>query len=360
MKIIGKLLKACICFIGAFILAFGLINAIEENTGINNSSSVVDIINENVRDVMYKYDLKEENDKKETKTTEKKKSEKVADSFKNIKFKKSSLVNKFSESLKKLDIGKGKSVKLHASDKSQLCYQIYRSLLFRKENITITYSGHDIEYISRNIKKITDDILKKYDNIKTSNDFDYLDNDIKSMKFNTTWNVLGGKISMTVDYLDDADEQSYVDGRVKGILKSLKLKNKSDYQKIKIIHDWIIENVKYDNSKQFYSAYAGLRHGKTVCQGYAMLTYKMLTEAGINCRIISGKANNGEITEAHAWNIVQLDGKWYNLDTTWDDGTSSYKYFLIGDNQMKRDHFSAARFNKTDFRKHYKMSKNNY
>ena len=360
MKIIGKFLKACICFIGAFILAFGVIDAVEEYTGINNGSSVMDIINENVRDVMYKYDLKEEHDKNETKTTKKEKTEKVAHSFKNIKIKKNALVNKFSEPLKKLKVGKGKSVTLHASDKSQLRYQIYRSLLFRKENITITYDGHDIEYISRNIKNITDNILKKYDNVKTSNDFDYLDNDIKSMKFNTTWNVLGGKIQITVDYLDDSDEQSYVDGRIKGVLKRLKLKNKSDYLKIKTIHDWITKNVKYDHSKKYYSAYAGLRYGKTVCQGYAMLTYKMLTEAGINCRIISGKANNGEMTEAHAWNIVQLDGKWYNIDTTWDDGTSSYKYFLIGDKQMSRDHFSSSRFMETKFRKHYKISESNY
>ena len=354
MKIIYKFIKACAYLICIFILSYELINTIEENYGKGSVTSKLNSIQENVREIIHNNDKKDKGEKnKKTK-----KSDKDIKAFK--KYNKEIFINEFSEPVKKLYVGKESSVTLKASDKSQLMYQIYRGLLFRKESIVIEYDGRDIEYISRNIKEITDDILKKFDNVKTSNDFDYLDNDIKSMRFNTTWNVIQGKISISVVYLDNEDQQSYVDGRVKGIIKQLKLKKKSDYQKIKRIHDWITDNIKYDYSKQNYSAYAGLRYGKTVCQGYAMLTYKMLTEAGINCRIISGKANNGEMIESHAWNLVQLDDKWYYIDTTWNDGTSSYKYFLIGEKQMKRDHFSAARYNKSDFRKYYNISNSNY
>ncbi len=54
---------------------------------------------------------------------------------------------------------------------------------------------------------------------------------------------------------------------------------------------------------------------KTVCQGYELLTYKMLKQAGINTKIVIGTGNG----ESHAWNLVYLVGKWYQLDTTWDD-----------------------------------------
>ena len=55
-----------------------------------------------------------------------------------------------------------------------------------------------------------------------------------------------------------------------------------------------------------------------VCQGYAGLLYRLCLEMGISCRMITGTGNGG----AHAWNIVALDGKYYNADSTWDAGST--------------------------------------
>jgi hypothetical protein len=119
---------------------------------------------------------------------------------------------------------------------------------------------------------------------------------------------------------------------------------------VKVIHDWVVARVDYDQSLQKYTAYEALTIGKAVCQGYALLMYNMLTKAGIKNVIAAGTVNTGE----HAWNIVKLDGQWYHLDATWDDAAiasttgvsaaqgailrSQYRYYLLTDEQMRVDH----------------------
>lgn len=64
-----------------------------------------------------------------------------------------------------------------------------------------------------------------------------------------------------------------------------------------------------------------------------------MDRAGIPCELISGWAGG-----PHAWNIVQIDGEWYHVDTTWDDpipnreGYVRYEYFLKSDAAMSFDH----------------------
>ncbi|MEI0738921.1 transglutaminase domain-containing protein [Paenibacillus sp. JTLBN-2024] len=64
----------------------------------------------------------------------------------------------------------------------------------------------------------------------------------------------------------------------------------NDHEKIKAIHDWIVLHLKYDETLQKYTAYDGLSSGSTVCQGYSLLAYKMLKDAGITNRIVEGTA----------------------------------------------------------------------
>ena len=72
-----------------------------------------------------------------------------------------------------------------------------------------------------------------------------------------------------------------------------------------------------------HSSYAALINKKAVCQGYASLFYRLALEAGIDARVISGDSNG-----PHAWNIVKIEGSYYNLDSTWDAGNTEYEYFL--------------------------------
>ena len=132
------------------------------------------------------------------------------------------------------------------------------------------------------------------------------------------------------------------------ILPQLSLGGKTTYQKVQAIYNWITANVKYDYSHMNdptywpqYTAYAAAVQKKAVCQGYANLFYRLANDAGVDCRIITGKAYNDDGTADHAWNIVRMeDGKYYCLDATWDAGLKpeKYEYFLKGLTSFSRDH----------------------
>ena len=132
------------------------------------------------------------------------------------------------------------------------------------------------------------------------------------------------------------------------ILPQLSLGGKTTYQKVQAIYNWITANVKYDYSHMNdptywpqYTAYAAAVQKKAVCQGYANLFYRLANDAGIDCRIITGKAYNRDGAADHAWNIVRMaDGKYYCLDATWDAGLKpeKYEYFLKGLTSFSKDH----------------------
>lgn len=147
-------------------------------------------------------------------------------------------------------------------------------------------------------------------------------------------------IRLQVRYRETAAQTAEVDREVNSELKRMLRPGMSADEKVKAVHDWVVKRLAYDESLRRYTAYEALRYGRAVCQGYALLTYKMLTAAGIPARIVEGKVASGD----HAWNLVLLGGRWYHMDTTWDDplpdrpGKASYAYYLKTDAQMRADH----------------------
>ena len=152
----------------------------------------------------------------------------------------------------------------------------------------------------------------------------------------------------TIWFTTAAQEKALTNYIQNTILPQLSLGGKTTYQKVQAIYNWITANVKYDYSHMNdptywpqYTAYAAAVQKKAVCQGYANLFYRLANDAGIDCRIITGKAYNGTQTEDHAWNIVRMeDEKYYCLDATWDAGLKpeNYEYFLKGLTSFSRDH----------------------
>lgn len=129
--------------------------------------------------------------------------------------------------------------------------------------------------------------------------------------------------------------------------------NGTDYNKILQIHDWIVDNLEYEKNvtnNNVYNLYGALIEKSAVCEGYAEALKYILDEAGIPCVLVSGTATNSEeTTERHEWNYVQLYGKWYAVDSTWDDpiikgmgyvsNSVKHRYFLAGSNEMNKNHF---------------------
>lgn len=127
-----------------------------------------------------------------------------------------------------------------------------------------------------------------------------------------------------------------------------------DYSRVKYIHDTVIRNCSYfenvnDESQFAYSAAGPLVYKRGVCEGYAKAFCYLVQSVGIPCFCVSGTAVNSKgQTDNHMWNVVQINGNWYNVDVTWDDpvaepgsGALSYDYFLKGD-RIYSNHFPEA------------------
>ncbi|MBR6385100.1 MAG: hypothetical protein IKS03_03140 [Ruminococcus sp.] len=120
--------------------------------------------------------------------------------------------------------------------------------------------------------------------------------------------------------------------------------DKSDYEKILFVHDYIAQNTVYDASIDYetgsglcYTAYGCLVQKKAVCQGYAEAFTYIMNRIGIESGVCQGDTYAG----GHAWNYVKLDGEYYWLDITWDDTDNepfpvSHNYFLFDDEIMSR------------------------
>ena len=147
-----------------------------------------------------------------------------------------------------------------------------------------------------------------------------------------------GYIQYTMSYHSDAEQEAKLTAAVAEAMTTLQLNGLSEAKKIIKIHDYICNHVDYAyNSKeeQRYTAYGALCTGKAVCQGYAVLFYRLCKEAGLSVRIISGTGNGG----AHAWNIVRIGSKYYNVDCTWDgQNAATYNDFLLKSEADFSDH----------------------
>ncbi|GAE09379.1 transglutaminase-like predicted protease [Paenibacillus sp. JCM 10914] len=174
----------------------------------------------------------------------------------------------------------------------------------------------------------------------------YIHYTIASYSYDYRGTSSSANVTVRLSYRETAEQTQYVNERSASILKSILKPGMNDHEKVKVIHDWIVRNLKYDTSLTKYTAFDGLYTGSTVCQGYSLLTHKLLKEAGIENKILEGTAyaTDNPQGQLHAWNLVRLDGAWYHLDTTWNDPVPdrddevSYTYYLRTDAQMSRDH----------------------
>lgn len=96
-----------------------------------------------------------------------------------------------------------------------------------------------------------------------------------------------GYIQYTMSYHSDAEQEAKLTAAVAEAMAKLELNGLSEAKKITKIHDYICNHVDYAyNSKeeQIYTAYGALCTGKAVCQGYAVLFYRLCKEAGLSDR----------------------------------------------------------------------------
>lgn len=190
--------------------------------------------------------------------------------------------------------------------------------------------------------------------------------DIKKMNLINETRTLGGITTYYIsigpgdnkNYLQDNFQtresiekaQNYINNIIKNIIKQTQ--NDNRVNKIKKVHDWLIDAIEYDTSgtnANKYNIYGAMHDRKAVCESYARSFKYIMEKVGVPCVLVPGTAENsqGKI-EAHAWNYVQIDDKWYAVDVTWDDpvitggetitDNEKYKFFLKGSEEFFKDH----------------------
>jgi len=202
-----------------------------------------------------------------------------------------------------------------------------------QESLTINYTG-GAPIGTGSIGTLLSNYVK--DVMQTAG-HDYEKNILFSWSFSYSTPLPSFTVTYNFAYLETQAQRDAVTTKVNTIIASIITQGMTDEQKEKAINDYIVSTVAYDTTLKEHSAYAGLfGNQKTVCQGYALLAYKMLTTAGLNARIVTGKVGS----TGHAWNYVNISGNWYQLDTTWNDpvpdvvGRIRYDYFNLTDAQM--------------------------
>ena len=135
-------------------------------------------------------------------------------------------------------------------------------------------------------------------------------------------------------YYTTAAEEQWVDRYVQKYVRRVDRNKMSDYDLAKKVHDDVCRATVYDMEMDSryddydFSAYGCLYVGRCVCQGYALAYYRLCRELGLSVRFVYSDPDEG----CHAWNLVQVGGKYYYVDCTWDDtyheGNIVYNFFL--------------------------------
>ena len=201
------------------------------------------------------------------------------------------------------------------------------------------YCQNSYETCLDDVKDLTSD----YELLSVINNFVHPYNSYN--KLNVTINSLG-KINIKVQKLYNESTINILNKKIDTVYNELITDNMTDYDKIKIIHDYIIDNSVYDEQRanNLYNDYQGefssniatgtLLQGHGICSGYTDAMKLFLDKMNIpNYKISS---------ENHIWNLVYINNKWLHLDLTWDDpvinngeiSTIDHTYFLIDTNKL--------------------------
>ena len=172
-----------------------------------------------------------------------------------------------------------------------------------------------------------------------------------------------GRVNITFERIYNKQQIEAINRKIDLIIKNIINDNMSDEEKIKTIHDYIINNTKYDEERanivksgtydtllhSSNTAYGALFNGKAICGGYTDTMALFLDKLGFKNYKIS--------TNSHIWNVVYINGTWKHLDLTWDDPVTNtgedileYNFFLISDEELENKNTSQHNYDKSIYK----------
>lgn len=176
-----------------------------------------------------------------------------------------------------------------------------------------------------------------------------------------------GEVNIKIYYLYNLAEINKINEEVDKIINKKIKDNMSNEEKIKEIHDYIINNTKYDVERNLTSeseyeshkAIGPLFQGYATCNGYTDLMAVFLSKMGFNnIKIATTPEDLNGSESGHIWNAVYLNGEWLHLDLTWDDPVSQdnkdylfHTYFLVTTDKMMEEDSGETTIEEHNFNK---------
>ena len=213
------------------------------------------------------------------------------------------------------------------SNKKELINYIYHVI-----NTGSDYADGECTKEYTNCTKDLNEIANDEETLSLINNFVHPYNSFKTISFSYSNN---GKFSLTIEHIYSKEEITAINYIIENKINDIITENMTTEEKIKKVHDYIIDSTKYDTLKtdnihddtyKSNNAYGVLLQGYGICSGYADTIAIFLNALGIKNYKISN--------DTHIWNLVYINGVWTHLDSTWDDPISDRNlnrdtYFLI-------------------------------
>lgn len=212
-------------------------------------------------------------------------------------------------------------------------------------------------YCSTEYKDCLSDINDLSDNqtlLSSINNYVPVYNTFKNI--DTQFDTLG-KVTIQITPIYTKEQQDEINQVIDQVIAAKIKDTMTNEEKIKVIHDYIINETKYDKKradnkvKEFQSdtAYGALIEHKAICGGYSDAMKLFLERLGIENYKIS--------SENHIWNLVRINNQWLHLDLTWDDPITEteedileYDYFLITTKELLELETEQHNFDQTIFK----------
>lgn len=165
------------------------------------------------------------------------------------------------------------------------------------------------------------------------------------------WMPGAAHLELLPEYLFDKSKirthQQAVEARLSRLTRPLQ--GKPELEQELAIHDFILEQVRYDKLKKPYSheILGPLTQGVGVCEGIAKTVKALCDRLGLWCIVaLSEAAPERGIRYRHTWNVLRIGGQYYHLDATFDNslqrGVKRYDYCNLDDSRCFRDHESLV------------------
>ena len=223
-----------------------------------------------------------------------------------------------------------------------------KDLLAHKKSFKITVKEKHADFMNYHILR-THRKIDPHSIVRAGDDLDFKGS-IKIVRINKNKYYV---FTLKPKYKHSAKHDRKLYKKVKSIAKKArKIKNKR--KRIRYINNYLTKNTRY--VAKYSTAYDALVRGKGNCSAYSEAFTIIACHAGLSAETVAGHFKQGKKRTPHAWNVVKLGKKWYNLDVTFNDQKQKKarnRFFLVKNKKFKKTHLLHSHYKKIGWtRKH--------